>query len=123
MDIANSGIYNIYIDFTKMNIYNFPNIVFNELDSNTAKIRVHFLTYGEIVDLTDMLVDIKIMNSNYVVSTKSVTVINKTEGYIDYVFEKSDLIYGIGSFQVRLKKDSFNKIAPKIKYKVIKSIQ
>lgn len=122
MNINDSGIYNVYIDFTKMHVNKFPNIVFNEKDTNTSKIRIYILSNGELIDLTNIQVDIKIMNSQFRTSVDKITKVNSSEGYIDYEFKESNLIAGVGLFQLKLFEDSKVKITPKIRYKVIKSI-
>lgn len=118
--IKESGSYNINIDFDKMYVNNFHNIVFNRNDINTSKIKVNFLKNGEIVDLTNIHVNVKIINSSFEQFNKSVANINSSEGTIEYVFEKESLIEGIGMFQLALIISDSIKVSPKIRYKVIK---
>lgn len=122
MKITDSGRYDIYVDFAKMHIYKFPNIVFNENDLKTSKIRVYILSNEEVVNLTNIQVDIKIINSKFETSCEHVTEINLSEGYVEYEFRESDLVAGIGLFQIKIYNNTLVKITPKIRYKVIKSI-
>lgn len=121
MDINNSAMYNIYIDFDKMNSNKFPNIVFSESDIKTSKIKVVILKHGEIIDLSEVGVDIKIINSKYLQYKKEITDIDKVEGSWEYVFEKDSLIEGIGYFQFIISfSNNKSKATPKIRYKVTK---
>lgn len=122
MKITDSGRYDVYIDFAKMYINKFPNIVFNENDLKTSKIRVYILSNEEVVNLTNIQVNIKIINSKFKTSCEHITEINFSEGYVDYEFRESDLIAGLGLFQLKIYNNDLVKITPKIRYKVVKSI-
>lgn len=118
--IDESGLYNIKIDFGKMETYvSNNNLIYTENDFHTAKFIAKLVKNGEVIDLTNLAIRIKIMLSSGATMEHVVTVKDDKEGIIEFTFPDNALYEGVNEFQIVLNENDKIKISPRLSYKVL----
>ena len=120
--INNLGLHDIVIDFDKMIIHNDTKIYFSENDINTAKIRAKLVKKNEAINLTGTTVSIRLETITETIDD-TVTIVDATNGIIEYTFPTNTLIEGVNFFVLFLTEGDSTKVSPKLAYKVLDSIE
>lgn len=118
--ISELGLYNITIDFGKMETYvTNNNIIYKENDFHTARVRAKLVKNDIPVNLTNVKVEFKIMTSSMATMQHDATILDVEKGIIEYKFPDNALYEGINHFEVILTEDEMMKVSPRMSYKVL----
>lgn len=123
MSISDLGLYNVTIDFNKMNTYVPTNIYYKENDTDTAKIKAKLTKGGVVIDLTNTSASVEITTANSTTISESAVVSDAVNGIIDFTFPVNALIEGVNFFEIVLSENGMIKYSPRMTYKVLDSIE